>query len=290
MAHPLPVGRVRPPRAVAGLGALAAAGLVVLGGQGLVAYRRIGHQRWAPPYQDGRLGPPRGLSLRLAVLGDSAAAGLGAEHPGDTVGRVLAEGLHAVTGRPVVLTNHAVIGARSADLHAQVTRCLSARPHVAVILIGANDVSHLVPRRVALQHEASAIQRLAAAGVQVVMGNCPDLSALEPVDPPLRWVVRRSSAALAAAQLRNGRRAGAVMVDLHAVLRTEFRANRATYFSVDRFHPSGTGYRRIAEALFPGVLEALARSYAARPRPALPTGAPQPHEPVVSQPALRASP
>ena len=78
-------------------GALAAiAGVLVA--QGLAAKRTIGPQRVVPPYQDGRYGPIRGTSIRLAVIGDSVAAGLGAESAADTVGVVLAKGIVAATG------------------------------------------------------------------------------------------------------------------------------------------------------------------------------------------------
>ena len=61
--------------------------------------RDIGPQRGVPPYQDGRFGPPTGTSLRLAILGDSVAAGLGADSAADTVAGVVVRGVSAATGR-----------------------------------------------------------------------------------------------------------------------------------------------------------------------------------------------
>ncbi len=115
---------------------------------------------------------------------------------------MLVRAVLGLTGRPVPMTNHAVVGARSADLERQVTRCLSARPHVAVIIIGANDVTHLMPRWIAVRHLETAVARLTDAGTAVVVGTCPDLGTVRPVGPPLRWVARELSRSLAAAQRR----------------------------------------------------------------------------------------
>jgi lysophospholipase L1-like esterase len=234
-----------------------AASLGVLVAQARLARRAIGPQRGVPPYQDGRFGPVTGTSIRLALIGDSVAAGLGADVAADTVAGVLVRGVGEATRRPVLMTNHAVVGARSADLERQVTRCLSARPHVAVIIIGGNDVTHLVPRGVAATHLATAVGRLVDAGCAVVVGTCPDLGTIRPVGPPLRWVARHMSRSLAAAQRGAAVGAGARTVSLYDLLGPEFEANSETLFASDRFHPSGLGYRRIGSALLPSVLAAL---------------------------------
>ena len=191
------------------------------------------------------------------MLGDSVAAGLGADTASDTVAGVLVRGVSAASRRPVIMINHAVVGARSADLERQVTRCLSARPHVAVIIIGANDVTHLVPQHLAAQRLAVAVARLIEAGTHVVVGTCPDLGTVHPVGPPLRWVARELSRSLAGAQRRSATRAGAITVSLYDLLGPEFKADAEALFGPDRFHPSGLGYRRIGAHLLPPVLAAL---------------------------------
>lgn len=245
-------------------GALAAS-LGVLVAQARMARRAIGPQRGVPPYQDGRFGPTTGTSLRLAIIGDSVAAGLGAETAAETVAGALVRGVAAASHRPVSMINHAVVGARSADLERQVTRCLSARPHVAIIIIGANDVTHLVPHHLAAQRLALAIERLSAAGIKVVVGTCPDLGTVRPVGPPLRWVARELSRSLAAVQRRAATRSGARVVHLYDLLGPEFTAHAEAMFGPDRFHPSALGYRRIAAHLLPPVLDAMGLT-STRPR------------------------
>jgi lysophospholipase L1-like esterase len=240
------------------------------------ARRSIGPRRTVPPYADGRYYPApgeavRGTSLRLAVLGDSGAAGLGADAAHETPGGRLARELAAVAGRPVVLTNVAVVGAMSRDLHAQVDRVLAVRPHVAVIMIGANDVTHLVRPPVSVALLADAVTRLREAGSEVVVGTCPDLGTVRPLAPPLRQFARRWSRELAAAQDIAVRGAGGRPVALAAILGGLFDAHPDQYFSADRFHPSAHGYAACADAMLPAVLDALGIDHAPE-LPALPAG------------------
>jgi lysophospholipase L1-like esterase len=197
---------------------------------------------------DGR--PP----LRLAVLGDSAGAGLGADRPDQTPGALLAAAL-AARGRTVVLDVLAVSGSQSADLDPQVSRALLNPPHVAVISIGANDVTHRVRPEDAVAAQQAAIERLQAAGARVVVGSTPDLSAVRPIPQPLRWWAGVRSRGMAAAQQRL-ESAGASVVPLGALLGPEFSAEPERYFCSDRFHPSPDGYRAIADALRPAVVSA----------------------------------
>jgi lysophospholipase L1-like esterase len=255
-----------------GMAGALAAGVGVLAAQAVAARRAIGPQRVVPPYQDGRFGPRTGMSIRLALLGDSVAAGLGADTAADTVAGVLVRGVNEASGRPVTLHNHAVVGARSADLALQVTRCLTARPHVAVIIIGANDVTHMVPRAAAARRLEEQVHRLVDSGTAVIVGTCPDLGTVRPVGPPLRWVARERSRSLARAQRRVTTRAGGTPVNLYDLLGPEFAANAEALFGPDRFHPSSLGYRRIGSALLPAVLASLGLA-PTRPRPEL-TAAP----------------
>lgn len=254
-----------------GLAGAAAAGVGVLAAQARMTKRAIGPQRGVPPYQDGRFGPSTGTSLRLAIIGDSVAAGLGAEVAADTVAGVVVRGVSAATGRPVLMTNHAVVGARSADLERQVTRALTNRPHVAIIIIGANDVTHFVPTRTAARHLRDALERLEAAGTQVIVGTCPDLGTVRVVPPPLRWLARTNSRALASAQRAATLQAGGRPISLADTLGPEFAANADTLYAADRFHPSGLGYRRLGALVLPAVLRCLGVESAPRQR-AIPAG------------------
>ncbi len=238
----------------AALVSAAAAGLVA---QSRAARRAIGPRRSVAPYHDGRYGEGDGTSLRLAVLGDSGGAGLGAEGPADTIGALLAQWTAHAAQRRVILTNTAVVGARSADLAVQVQRVAWVRPHVAVIIIGANDVTHAIPHRRAATDLGLAVAELRVLGSEVVVGTCPDLGVIAALPQPLRWVGGRSSAALARQQGVATLAAGGRAVPLGTLAGPAFIADPVGMFATDGFHPSSAGYATLAGALLPEVLDAL---------------------------------
>jgi lysophospholipase L1-like esterase len=247
--------------AVVGAAATAAG---VLTAQGLNARREAGVRRTVPPYADGRYGGNRGVSLRLAVLGDSLAAGLGADYPYQTLGAILADNLSRQAKRPVVLSTIAAVGSRSDHLAAQVERALIVRPHIAVIIIGANDVTHFRPLRRQTKLLRQAIVQLREAGAQVVLGTCPDLSASSLFRPPARTVAHRQSRRLAGLQTKAALQAGAVTVSLADLLAPEF-SMRPELFAADHFHPSPAGYEALAEVMTPAVLSAAGLGLAGLP-------------------------
>ncbi|MCK0115611.1 SGNH/GDSL hydrolase family protein [Isoptericola sp. S6320L] len=238
--------------------------------QAALARRRIGKALGEEALDADRVwrkkygGPP----LDLLVLGDSVAAGLGAERRKDTLGARIARGLAKRLHRPVRLRVGAVVGSESSALAAQLDALDPAyRPDVAVVVVGGNDVTHRVPVPVSVSHLVEAVDRLHALGCVVVVGTCPDLGALRPVPQPLRALGARASRQLAAAQAVAARAAGAYPVSLAEVVGPFFVDHPDEAFSLDRFHPSALGYRRTAKALVPSVLRALGEEDGTPPGP-----------------------
>ena len=199
-----------------------------------------------------------GATIELLVVGDSIAAGLGAELPKETLGARLATRLAKATRRTVRLRTVAQVGSESSMLAGQLaTLPASYRPDVGVIIVGGNDVTHRVPVSESVRHLEEAIADLRARGAEVVVGSCPDLGALRPVPQPLRALGSRASRQLAQAQEAAAVRAGAHAVSLAHVVGPFFISNPDEMFSLDRFHPSAAGYKRTAKALLPSVLAAL---------------------------------
>jgi lysophospholipase L1-like esterase len=201
------------------------------------------------------LGTTNKPPLRMVLLGDSTALGVGVDAVEDTVGGQLARML-ADAGGKVSLSTVAVSGARCADLATQVARAqLGTQPNLAVILVGTNDATHLVRPGEAAAALATAVRRLRDAGTAVVVGTCPDLGALRAVAPPLRQIVGWYGRRVARAQASAARAAGASVVDLAAQVGPVFRAD-AGMLCQDGFHPSADGYRVMAYALFPDLATA----------------------------------
>jgi len=262
------------PRKAAAATLLSGGGLTVLAGAsiGLVvaeaklARRTIGPPQQMPPVADGlygeQLARPGERPLRFAMLGDSTAAGYGVQEPGQTTGALLAEALVAHTGCPVLFHSQARVGACSDELEGQVDALLEDgpddAPQLAAIVIGANDITHRMPQREAARQLGEAVARLRAAGCEVVVGTCPDLGTIRPVQPPLRWLARRWSRQLAFLQGQAVTAAGGGSVPMGALLGPEF-AERAELFGPDRFHPSVEGYLMAVAALLPSLASAAWR-------------------------------
>jgi lysophospholipase L1-like esterase len=190
-----------------------------------------------------------GDSLSFAVLGDSLAAGLGAELPDQLPGVRLARGLADELARPVRLVTHAISGSRTTDLEAQVDRALIDPPDLALVIIGGNDVTSRTSVGTSAALLGGQVARLLAAGTTVVVGTCPDLGIIQPIPQPLRTIASRYSLSLARAQRRVLEQIGVRAVSIAALLTPEFLARPHELFSADRFHPNGKGYEFAADVL-----------------------------------------
>jgi lysophospholipase L1-like esterase len=241
-----------------GLGLVTAGAFGLLRAQAALARRSIGEPTGTAPQVDGVYGAHHaGEALTLALLGDSSASGLGVQRAYQTPGAMLASGLAECADRPVRLVCSATVGAQSSDLARQVEAVAEARPDVAVVMVGANDVTHRVKPPAAVRHLDHAVRRLRELGAEVVVGTCPDLGTVEPVAQPLRWIARRASRELAAAQTIVVVEAGGRTVSLGDTLGPEFAASPREMFGPDRFHPSVAGYASAAAALLPSVCAAM---------------------------------
>jgi lysophospholipase L1-like esterase len=206
-------------------------------------------------------------ALRFVVLGDSSAAGLGVDHPEQLPGVLLARGLAEETGRPVRLVTRAVSGVNTRGLPDQVDLALAQPADLAIIMIGANDVRDRLPVGVSAAVLGRELCRLRAAGVQVVVGTCPDFGMIRRIPQPLRMIAHTWSVLLAGAQRAEAEQAGALSVPLGDLLSPEFLARPADLFSQDGFHPNAAGYEAAAAILL-APLCAAAGLWGAAPTPA----------------------
>ena len=131
-------------------------------------------------YGRGRPGP----ALRVALLGDSSAAGYGVYRVEETPGAFWPAALAERADRRVHLREFAVVGAQSSDLAAQIDRAL---PHPAGRRGDPDRGQRRHPRGAAgglgAAPVAKAVRRLREAGVEVVVGTCPDLGTIGPHRP-----------------------------------------------------------------------------------------------------------
>ncbi|AKT52474.1 GDSL family lipase [Arsenicicoccus sp. oral taxon 190] len=242
-----------------GAAGLGAASYGLLKAEARMVRRIVGKPFESAPPDSDVYGAGLGDPIELGILGDSLAAGLGVDHRRQTIGATLAHGISAIAGRPVRLTNAAVVGSESCDLDAQVDDLLqrAPAPDVVVVIVGGNDVTHRKDVAEAVGFLADAIRRLQGTDATVIVGTCPDLGTVEPLPQPLRWLVSRWSRDLAAAQTVAAVEAGARTVSLGDLIGPDFLAEPALMFSKDQFHPSAAGYARAASAILPSVAATL---------------------------------
>ncbi len=266
MQHPLRRTAV----VVGATGATVGAAYGVLTQQGRRARRNIKIPGWAPFRADGVYlpdgtgpstvactEPSSGEMVRIMMLGDSLAAGLGVDGPEQLPGTVLARGLAKDADRPVQLDTLGICGCTSRRLGGQVDTALIDPPHLAIILIGANDLTRRVPPWESARLLGDAVSRLRAAGSAVIVGTCPDLGTIRPIPQPLRTIAHTSSLTLARLQRDAVCRAGGLPVPLAQLLAHDFLTQPDTMFSRDHYHPSSAGYRAACAVLLPALCSAL---------------------------------
>lgn len=205
----------------------------------------------------GTFGSGAGAPLRFVVLGDSTAAGVGAGDPSHAYPEVVAARLGLDGGRPVILIDLGVSGARVHDvLEDQVPKAVTARPDVVFVGIGANDVTHLTRLSSVRVDMAAVIARLRATGASVVVAGAPDMRAAafpEPLRTLTGWRGRQVEAQIEA----SAREAGVAVVPLAARTGDLFAEDPDRYYSTDRFHPGPQGYRAWADAITPVIERAI---------------------------------
>ncbi len=274
------------------LGAISSATIVlVLKAESRMARRRIPIAVEPPPISHDTIWTAPGVSrsrppISFAMLGDSTAAGYGVHRDRDTPAAQVAVGISEAARRPVHVTNVAVVGAESPDLVKQLDSLGSARPELAIIMIGANDVTELTKPGEAVPYLERTVAHLRALGAEVVVGTCPDLGTIRPLAQPLRSYARHLSRRMAREQTVAVVRAGGRTVSLGDLLGPIF-ASRIEMFAEDQFHPSAAGYAEAAQAVLPSALDALGVRTKARSASTFTTRRSKPLEKAAAQAVAR---
>jgi lysophospholipase L1-like esterase len=129
---------------------------------------------------------------------------------------------------------------------------------VALLVVGANDLTRQVPPARAAAALGSAVRELRERGTQVLVVPTPDLSSVAWVPPAFRSVVAALCDRLRAGQTSAAEAVGGVVAAVAPELSRRFAAEPAL-FSADRFHPSSAGYALVADALAPPLLDLVSR-------------------------------
>jgi HAD superfamily phosphoserine phosphatase-like hydrolase len=221
-------------------------------------------------------GPDRGEvpgadpPLRLAILGDSSAAGVGAPTHGEALAGRFATELARLTGRGVWWRVLARTGATVRDVARGLVPRLtdptqSWAPDAVVVVAGVNDLTRLRPGPAWRRDVAGLV-----AAIRLRLGGRPTvlLAGLPPIHrfPALPWTVRWPLGAHARWLDHQLARLAGEEPDCHHLPVRRLPVEPTRFFAADRFHPSPVGYRVWSQA--------LASQAAALLAPAAPAGAP----------------
>ncbi len=178
--------------------------------------------------------------LRLLVIGDSTAAGVGADTQDHALPGHLARELAARFGRGVAWRATGRNGATARDLITDYLDGATAVSFDVVFLtVGANDALALRPRGAFARDIRALLERLRAASPDavIIVSSLPGFSQFELLPNPLRWNLYLHSTSLEET-------AREVVADFDGV---HLSAPPPTYtegfFAGDLFHPSVSGYR-----------------------------------------------
>lgn len=234
------------------VGLAAALGLVMVGVAVLLVEVRLARTQRrlpdsAPLALDATIGGSgtAGGALRMVWLGDSTAAGVGAEDPDGALPRQVAAGL----GRPVQLTVLARSGAKVEEvIERQLPRVASLDPDVVVLSVGANDVVHFTSKDSFTSRYRLLLDQLTPTPV-IALG-VPDMGAVPRFAQPLRAIAGWRGRALDG-QIREevAGRAHTRYVDISGRTGPPMRREPDRYFALDRYHPNRAGYGLWADAV-----------------------------------------
>ncbi len=176
--------------------------------------------------------------LRLLVIGDSTAAGVGAETQDDALPGNLARELAAVTSRGVTWRAVGRNGATARDLITDHLEDATAEHWDVVFLsIGANDALGLRSRGAFARDIRSILTRLRAVSPVVLVSSLPAFFRFELLPNPLRFNLYLHSQNLEGA----ARSIVASMTGVH--MSPPPPPYTEGFFATDLFHPSASGYR-----------------------------------------------
>ncbi|MDU8927271.1 SGNH/GDSL hydrolase family protein [Alisedimentitalea sp. MJ-SS2] len=189
----------------------------------------------------GKLG--QGPTLRLLILGDSSAAGVGASHQSLALSGQLAQTL----GQRVALTwqLEAETGATSASALKHLQSLPGEPFDIAIVALGVNDVTHQVPlsrflsrRRAIHDHLRNHLETR-----HIISSGLPPMGHFPLLPQPLRWTLGRTATRFdaALAQLCSNN-----PDTTHLPLNLPFEPR---YVAADGFHPSEPAYAQWAQML-----------------------------------------
>jgi lysophospholipase L1-like esterase len=178
--------------------------------------------------------------VSILVLGDSTAAGVGADTQAEALPGNLARRLSAEWERGACWRAVGENGATSEDIVRRYLAEASAQPYDFVFVsIGANDALQLRSRAAFRRNFRTILRRLRSVSPHalILVSSLPGFSQFDALPNPLRWALGLHGKSLEAVARRFAASEPGVLMSPPA---PEYTPG---FFASDRFHPSAQGYR-----------------------------------------------
>ena len=200
--------------------------------------------------------------IRLLVLGDSTAAGVGVESQNEALPGSFAQEFGDRFDRGTAWTAIGENGASSRDiLERFIDEATTGRYDVVFLTVGANDALGLRSRRAFARDVREIVRRLREVNPDALLlvSLMPRFDRFRSLQSPLRW-----NLALHAASLDDAARAAVRGVDRVFAL-PKPPPYTPTFWATDLFHPGPSGYREWAEFVLDTVPLSLLAPLRRRP-------------------------
>jgi lysophospholipase L1-like esterase len=193
----------------------------------------------------GTEGPAGGEPVRIAVLGESTAAGCGVDSHGDGFTGNFARELSERSGRPVEWSVCGQYGATLRRIRYRLLPEVGSDLRVAALLAGVNDVLGRRSPQDWGQDLEAVVNGLAERAEQVVVTGVPPFGEF----PSLPGTLRRYLSTRAAALDEVSQRVCAGVPGVTWISSTNVLPMGPEFFARDRFHPSAYGYAEWARVV-----------------------------------------
>ncbi|MFV1877264.1 SGNH/GDSL hydrolase family protein [Nioella sp.] len=198
-------------------------------------------------------GPRRGTggngpTLRLLILGDSSAAGVGAEHQDEALSGQIAAAL--APHRQLDWRLEARTGATSRSTLARLETLPHQRYDAVLLVLGVNDVTSFAPLHRILADRDRIARTVAERFMapRLIITGIPPLGQFPLLPDPLRWILGHRATRLERMLAEQAESAGHPYLPFTMPMQQDLMAE-------DGFHPSALAYMHWATALLPHLLD-----------------------------------
>jgi lysophospholipase L1-like esterase len=182
-----------------------------------------------------------GEPLTYAILGDSTSISQGGSYEN---GYAVATAEFLAQDHQVTYQNFGVSGARTADVaNSQASEAARLKPGVALIAIGANDVTHVTSEKSVESDFRKAIATLREANpsMKIVITGSPEMGAVPRFPQPIRYFAGQKTESINKLFVKLADELDLTFAPIAEKTGPAFREN-PKLFAADKFHPNDDGY------------------------------------------------